>query len=149
MPKKKNDDNHDIKQQRTDCGASAGYVEVGRVSTLIRATGETPNEAKVAEIAKAASENGGRITVDGLMDIVSELRKSKDGQRPSVNDVEAAFRVFDPSGKGYLTKDELKRVLTNFGDKLSAKEVEELFKVGDVDEHGRIDYVRLANKLDS
>lgn len=125
-----------------------GYVEVARMATMIRAAGETPTEAKLSEVIRSATDSDGcRVTVDHFIQVVADLRYDKDTCRPSASDVEAAFRVFDRSGRGFLTKDEIARVLTSFGDKLSADEVERLLAVADVDEQGRIDYKRFATKL--
>lgn len=124
-----------------------GYIEAARVITLIRAVGETPTQAKMNHIAKAVSDAGGQFTLHDLQHVVATLRADPDNRRPSVNEVEAAFRVFDPAGNGYITKDELTKVLTTFGDVLSKKEVDDLLADADADEQGRIDYVRFSSKL--
>lgn len=124
-----------------------GYIETARVPTLIRAVGEAPTQAKVNEITKTVQEAGGRFTLDDLLAAVASLRSDSESKRPTTNEVEAAFRVFDPKGKGYITKTELSKVLTTVGDALSQQEVDDLLVDADVDSQGRIDYVRFSSKL--
>lgn len=123
-----------------------GHVDVSRISTMIRAVGETPTESRMAEILQNASKNGGKVTFNDFMAIVRNLRNSNE-KRPVLSDVEAAFRVFDPTSSGFLHHDELRRVLTTFGDKLSDKEADELIVAAEVDDQGRVDYEKLAKKL--
>lgn len=123
-----------------------GFIDVGRISLLIRACGETPTEGRLGEIAQAARENGGKVSYEDLVNIVSELRQGQE-RRPEANEVEAAFRVFDTTNSGLLHKDKLKRVLTTFGDKLSEKEADDLVAAAPVDDQGRIDYVQFAKIL--
>lgn len=122
-----------------------GYVDANRMTLLIRATGETPTERKVAEIIAMAHETGGKVSFMQFVEIIKGIRKSE--ARPSLSDIEAAFHVFDPSELGYIHRDELKRVLTTFGEKLSGEEVEGLIAVADIDEQGRIDYIKFAKQL--
>lgn len=67
--------------------------------------------------------------------------------RPTLSAIEGAFRVFDPTGSGYLHRDELKRVLTSYGEKLTPEEAEDLLSAADIDEKGRINYAKFAKKL--
>lgn len=77
--------------------------------------------------------------------MVKDIRATEG--RPTLSAIEAAFRVFDPKGNGYLHRDELKRVLTSFGEKLSSEEAEDLLSVAETDDQGRINYTKFAKKL--
>lgn len=62
----------------------------------------------------------------GLIDPEEELRQ--------------AFSVFDKDSNGYITRDELKHVMTNLGEKLTDAEVAEMIREADVDGDGQINY---------
>ena len=51
-----------------------------------------------------------------------------------------AFHVFDEDGSGAISAAEFKHVMTNLGDKLTEKEVDNLFREGDIDQDGQIDF---------
>nr|XP_017510768.1 myosin regulatory light chain 2, atrial isoform isoform X1 [Manis javanica] len=56
----------------------------------------------------------------------------------------SAFRVFDPSGKGVVSKEEFKQLLMTQADKFSLAEVEQMFALTPVDLAGNIDYKSLC-----
>lgn len=122
-----------------------GYVDASRITLLIRATGEAPSESRVAALIRAANDNGGKVSFKDFVAMVKDIRATEG--RPSLSAIEAAFRVFDPKGCGYLHRDELKRILTSFGEKLSPEEVDDLLSVADVDDQGRVYYGQFAKKL--
>ncbi|OWK06363.1 hypothetical protein Celaphus_00012156, partial [Cervus elaphus hippelaphus] len=56
----------------------------------------------------------------------------------------SAFRLFDPSGKGVVNKDEFKQLLLTQADKFSPAEVEQMFALTPMDLAGNIDYKSLC-----
>ncbi|XP_073741136.1 myosin regulatory light chain 2, atrial isoform isoform X2 [Callorhinus ursinus] len=56
----------------------------------------------------------------------------------------SAFRMFDPSGKGVVNKDEFKQLLLTQADKFSLAEVEQMFALTPMDLAGDIDYKSLC-----
>jgi Ca2+-binding EF-hand superfamily protein len=49
-------------------------------------------------------------------------------QEEFLKELEAAFKAFDKTGKGYLTYDELKTILTDYGPNLSIEQCDQLLK---------------------
>ena len=60
-------------------------------------------------------------------------------------ELKQAFKVFDKDGDGYISADELKEVMKNLGESLSAKEVDDMLKEADINGDGKIDFE--GNKL--
>ena len=56
-----------------------------------------------------------------------------------------AFNYFDTNNNGLVNIDEIKRVLTTFGEKMSEKEFHDIFKSVEVDNKGNIDYIQQFN----
>ena len=50
--------------------------------------------------------------------------------------------MFDREGSGYLEAKELKKVLLNLGEQMSAEEVEDMLKVANLDQDGQLNYRR-------
>ena len=65
-------------------------------------------------------------------------RKMKDTD--SEEEIKEAFKTFDKDGSGFITADELRQVMTNLGEKLTAEEVDEMIKEADTDADGKIKY---------
>lgn len=51
-----------------------------------------------------------------------------------------AFRVFDRSGKGFITRSELGLVMANMGEQLTPQEIEAMISEADKDGDGVINY---------
>ena len=56
------------------------------------------------------------------------------------DELRQAFLTFDKDKSGKINADELRHVLLSVGDKLEAKDVDELMKQGDINQDGEIDY---------
>merc|ERR1712217_104566 len=51
-----------------------------------------------------------------------------------------AFKVFDRDGNGNISKEELRHVMTNLGEKLPEEEIEKLINEADENKDGQINY---------
>lgn len=56
------------------------------------------------------------------------------------SEVVEAFRVFDREGNGFINAAEIRRVMTNLGDKLNDEEVDEMIREADLDGDGQVNY---------
>ena len=50
------------------------------------------------------------------------------------------YRVFDKDNNGVISSTELRRVMTNLGEKLTDDEVEDMIKEADIDGDGMVNY---------
>ena len=53
-------------------------------------------------------------------------------------ELEKAFSMFDRDGDGFIDANELRRLLTNLGEKLTEDEVDEMIREVDIDGDGKI-----------
>lgn len=112
---------------------------------MVRGCGENPTQARVDEIVKKANEGDGTISFEQFISVMQSIRTQD--KRLSAADLEGAFRVFDPEKKGRIHQDELRRVLTTLGEKLSEEEAEGFFSIVDTAPDGTVDYIALSKKL--
>lgn len=112
---------------------------------VIRACGENPTEARVNEIVRRANDREGTISFEEFLAVMQDMR-TKD-KRLTASDVENAFKVFDTAKSGSLHPDELRKVLTTLGEKLSQEEADELLGMIETSPDGLINYSDLAKKL--
>ena len=56
-------------------------------------------------------------------------------------ELKKAFRVFDQDGSGFITHDELRRIMKTLGQQtLTDQEVDDMISESDVDDDGKISY---------
>merc|ERR1719189_3059321 len=74
-------------------------------------------------------------------------RKMKDTD--SEEEIREAFRVFDKDGNGEISAGELRRVMTNLGEKLTDEEVDEMIREADIDGNDHVNYEEFEKMMTS
>ncbi|XP_045437055.1 hexokinase-4 isoform X1 [Pipistrellus kuhlii] len=104
------------------------YSQLGKVSV--------PEE----ELDAMLQEGKGPINFTVFLSLFGEKLNGTDPEEAILS----AFRMFDPSGKGVVNKDEFKQLLLTQADKFSQAEVEQMFALTPLDVAGDIDYKSLC-----
>ncbi|XP_021559333.1 myosin regulatory light chain 2, atrial isoform [Halichoerus grypus] len=104
------------------------YSQLGKVSV--------PEE----ELDAMLQEGKGPINFTVFLTLFGEKLNGTDPEEAILS----AFRMFDPSGKGVVNKDEFKQLLLTQADKFSLAEVEQMFALTPMDLAGDIDYKSLC-----
>lgn len=73
--------------------------------------------------------------------MMAKKMKSTDAEE----DMKEAFKVFDMDGNGFISRQELRCVMTNLGEKLSDEEIDEMIREADSNGDGQVDYEGIAH----
>lgn len=123
-----------------------GQISIDELETVMRSLGQNPTYAELQEMINEVDVDG-----NGLIDFPEFLqmmaRKMKDTD--SDEEIREAFRVFDKDGDGFISAAELRRVMTNLGEKLTDEEVNEMIREADVDGDGKINYEEFVAMMSS
>ena len=57
------------------------------------------------------------------------------------------FKIFDKNGSGLISAAELRHVMTNLGERLTAEEVEEIISAVELDDQGLLNYDEFITHL--
>ncbi|KAJ3443028.1 ef-hand protein [Anaeramoeba flamelloides] len=121
-----------------------GKVEGSSIGTILRSLGINPTLKEIEELEQEIETNEeGILTFQSFLTKVTSRYKEKD----TFEDVEKAFRTFDPEDQGWVPTDELRELLTTIGEPLTKEEVDELIKEADPEETGKIVYKKLIPKM--
>ncbi|GIL63678.1 hypothetical protein Vafri_17700 [Volvox africanus] len=114
-----------------------GYITTKELGTVLRALGKSPTEAEIDAIVREVDpENRGVVDYKEFEKIMrKDIREYNNEQ-----DLKAAWKVFDKAGQGFVSRAELKHVLTCVGEKLSPTEIEELLNEADPEGTGKVVY---------
>ncbi|XP_057316120.1 uncharacterized protein LOC130657172 isoform X2 [Hydractinia symbiolongicarpus] len=112
---------------------------VGRleIEMFLNELGNYPTDEELnAKIDKYDGDDNGILELNEfMMFLLNELQ---------INDTEEeiieAFKVFDKDGNGFIDAAEIRRVMTNLGDKLSDDEVDIMIRKSDLDGDGQVNY---------
>jgi len=109
---------------------SVGYV--------LRILGQNPTEDDIVEmVMKANCDWEGVMSRDEFIGVGIDILKSSCDQ---MDDVKAAFRVFDHNNDGTISKDELREAMVNFGTRVTEDEFQLMFSEADRNQDGLIDF---------
>lgn len=122
-----------------------GMVNAAELKSMMEMLGISVTDAHVQELIQQASRSGdGLISEDEFLHFMN--RQSPDSD-DIMEDLLAAFRVFDKDNNGYITRDELKRAMEMIGESVTEACLDEMLRIADVDKDGRINYEEFARML--
>ncbi|KAI0276256.1 hypothetical protein BGY98DRAFT_919598, partial [Russula aff. rugulosa BPL654] len=121
-----------------------GAVPRETLGDLLRALGQNPTQAEVADIVASAPREGNSHLTFFAVDYKTFLTilNRPDGFKPAGTPEEfiRGFQVFDKEGNGFIGAGELRYVLTQLGEKMSDEEVDELLKGVQIGADGNVNY---------
>jgi len=108
------------------------------VGYILRILGQNPTEDDIVEmVMKANCDWDGLMSRNDFIEVAIELlRDSCNG----MDDVRAAFRVFDHNNDGTISKEELMEAMLNFGTRVTEDEFQTMFEEADRNNDGLIDF---------
>ena len=116
------------------CGGGSdadGCITTLELAVVLRSVGLDPtlNEIRQFVLEIDGERHTGLIQFDEFVRVAQKLRA-----RPNTDDdLQLAFDSFDKEKTGYISAAELQHVLTGVGDKMTDKEVAELYKESKVE----------------
>ena len=114
-----------------------GLIATKNAGLIIRAVGQNPTEKEIKEYQKKLDPSkAGFFDWNSFINLLNNTWDESDITEQIVE----TFHVFDEDGSGSISAAELKHVMTNLGEKLTEKEIDNLFADGDVDGDGQIDF---------
>jgi len=115
------------------------------VGYVLRILGQNPTEDEiVAMVMKADCEWDGTMNRKDFLVVGHEILKNSCDQ---MDDVRAAFRVFDYDKNGSISKEELKEAMVNLGQRCTEEEFALMFAEADKNKNGRIDFDEFVDMM--
>ncbi|NP_001277256.1 dynein regulatory complex protein 8 isoform X9 [Homo sapiens] len=121
---------------------SNNTVDVREIGTIIRSLGCCPTEGELHDLIAEVEEEEptGYIRFEKFLPVMTEILLERK-YRPIPEDVLLrAFEVLDSAKRGFLTKDELIKYMTEEGEPFSQEEMEEMLSAAIDPESNSINY---------
>ncbi|OEH75766.1 hypothetical protein cyc_08072 [Cyclospora cayetanensis] len=106
-----------LRQAFENLAGTQGTLDVITAVALSRKMGISASEEEIA--AFYASVNGGDVTLEAFTAFCASAAHPED----VAEELASAFALWDPSSSGYITKQQLRHALTQFGEGLNPQEV--------------------------
>lgn len=112
-----------------------GRVDRGSLGDLLRACGQNPTLAEIADLERGVGQDFDFETFSKILNRPGGFREPFD-----IEEYIRGFQVFDKDRSGFVGKGQIKYILTNLGEKMSEEEVDELFKSTIDASNNEVDY---------
>ncbi|KAL5008434.1 hypothetical protein ScPMuIL_014015 [Solemya velum] len=114
-----------------------GRITAKELGTVLRSLGQNPTAIEIRDmINEVDSDGNGTIEFNEFLVMMAK----KHSEQHDMHEITDAFKVFDTNGDGLISALELRQVMTNLGEKLTDKEVDDMIKEADLDGDGQINY---------
>ncbi|XP_076309463.1 calcium-binding protein E63-1-like isoform X2 [Tachypleus tridentatus] len=123
-----------------------GRVNASELKAMLESLGILLTDSMIHHMLNQVNmRDDGLINEEEFMTWMARLQISM--KDDVMEDLLAAFRVFDKDRNGFITRDELRVAMEMIGEPLSDLELDELLKATDVDNDGRINYEEFVRIL--
>ncbi|GFN79527.1 calmodulin [Plakobranchus ocellatus] len=124
--------------------ARKGYITTeGELSIIIRSLGYCVTKEEVKAYLDKISAVDGKIDFASFLNIMHEHSQVEDKQK----ELKAALVAHDTEKRGYVDAAQLKNILTTMGEKLTAMEVESLFREAGMQSTGQINISKFVDTV--
>lgn len=120
-----------------------GFITNEEVGGLLRSLGRNPTEEEIQKLIKETDKNGnGKIEID---EFIAFMEGTYVVSQDRVEDVVAAFKIFDLDNNGWISCEEFKKILMKFGGEFTDEEVEHIFRESDLNNDGKLAYAEFVD----
>jgi len=123
----------------------ADQIPCRDIGYILRILGQNPTEDDIVEMVMEANcDWEGIMTKEDFLQVGEGILRSSCDQ---MDDVKAAFRVFDYNNDGSISREELRGALVNFGERCTEEEFSVMFSEADKNKNGRIDFDEFVDMM--
>jgi len=106
---------------------------MNELAVIMRSLGMNPTKTELTTYMKGKN---GKLAFADFLDVM-HTHSSKENLPKELLD---AFRCGDPQRKGVIPARDLRRILIKWGEKLSSKEVDQIFREANITSSGMVNY---------
>ena len=124
-----------------------GMIFTPDIKPAMRMLGMNPKAEEVENISKIVSLDGQTCGYPEFSNAMAHYLKDVNNEEEMTKELMTLFEGMDRDNKGFITVDDLKYVMANFGDQMNEEDVAELAKTADTAKDGKIHYAAFIEKL--
>ena len=110
-----------------------GAIDAKELTKALKSLGSAPTDQEIRDMINDVEPDGGGVVHFPQFLVMMARKQDRMSGDDEEKELKAAFAIFDPSNKKKISKDDIKRILTTVGEKLTDAEVEEMLIMADKD----------------
>lgn len=115
-----------------------GMISSDQLGALLRIMGQNPSQGEIERLTQ-----NGSVSFQDFLCIMQTRVNTTD----TYEDILRAFKVFDPSGSGYISNFQFRRAMTSYGEQFDDEQVDEMIREAGSDANGNINYTEFVQTL--
>jgi len=122
-----------------------GTIDASELKEVLASVGQMPTDAELADMISAVDADGtGDIDFTEFAALMAHKMQADEGGEKAMA---AAFSIFDASGDGLISSGEMRKIMINLGEKVTAEDVEAVIRCVDTDGDGFINYKEFSRVI--
>lgn len=123
-----------------------GFVTAKEIGNMMRYLKLTPSESDIYELVNDLVSKGNEKLNEAEFLQVLAPRMKRDLSQDGIRE---AFKIFNRDNEGYISAAELRHCLTNYGEKLTNDEINDMIREADLSGDGRVDLEKFIELMSS
>ena len=119
------------------------YLNIKETKIAMRCLGILITERELVDMLNLKSKNGNKQI--SLSDFIFLCNSKKDENH--IEELEEAFKNFDPENSGLINANELKHAMKVFKPKMNKEEIDQILSEFNIDKNGNINYIDFLSNL--
>ena len=123
-----------------------GFIKIKYLKKVFKCLGQRPTQKEIDDMLNSFNMGGYRkIKFEDFLKLIErKMKETKD-----TDTYYEVFKMFDKEETGYISASEIKYMMTNLGEKLTDREVNEMLNCADTEESDKISYEEFVKMMKS
>ena len=118
-------------------------ITAEELGPALRACGASPSQQELEMAIQSSGDKSNLINFEKFIDLYEKLINNQDSEEDIINEL----KKLDKNGNGTITVNDLKNLLTNFGEVLTKEEIDDIIQESNADKSGNINIENFAKIL--
>ena len=120
-----------------------GHITITELEAVMTSLGIDFTEEELEDMIHLLDTDGsGTVDFPEFLTIMAS-------ERDEVEEIREAFEVFDINKNGFISAEELRQVMTDMGENVTAEEVDEMIRAADMDNDGLVSFGEFSNMMET
>ena len=123
-----------------------GFIKIKYLKKVFKCLGQRPTQKEIDDMLNSFNMGGYRkIKFEDFLKLIErKMQETKD-----TDTYYEVFKMFDKEETGYISAGEIKYMMTNLGEKLTDREVNEMLNCADTEKSDKISYEEFVKMMKS